>query len=351
MSPPITICLPNYNGERFLGAAIQSVLVQTFTDFKVIFVDNCSTDRSVEIVSRFKDPRMEIHVNPQHLHVTKNFNRCLQLGLSLGHSPYLCIIHSDDVYDPRYLEVMKDHLDYFPETSMAHCDFQTIDAEGKPFKDFKFELKRKIINPKGFPYVSLPPEKEIEKLLRADYIICPSTLYRSSLFKDIGWFNESYTQVLDWNFYLRSLLKRHKILYVGQKLYSFRLHGSSYTDSNVKDLSKYDEYLRLLLEISAKVPEVYPEVRFSQKQLYRVIRNILLWDIKNDLLRKNFDLARKKLCFLEERIEGVSKIPILFSLGLLLQFGRTGGRLLDVLAKLYFYCRSMVAKFSAGISF
>lgn len=339
--PLITICIPNYNGERFVEATIKSILSQTFSDFKVLFVDNCSTDDSVAIVNKLRDSRIEIHRNQEHLHVTKNFNRSLQLATRLEGSPYISMIHSDDVYDPRYLEVMKNYLDRFPDAAMAHCDFQTINEQGKPFKDFKFELKRKIVNPKGLSYVLLPPEQEIKKLLRADYIICPSVFYRSSLFKDIGYFNESYTQVIDWDFYLRVLLKRHKILYVGEKLYSYRLHGS-YTSSNRKDLTKYNDYLNLFEAVVAQVSEVYPKINFSQKQAHQVIRNILLWDIKNDLLEKNFILARQKLDFLAKRMNGVSTIMLLFIMRLLLHLKSIGGYLLDKLARFYLYFKTTV---------
>lgn len=338
---PITICIPNYNGGRFMAPTIQSILSQTFTDFKVIFVDNCSTDDSLAIIKQFKDPRIQVHVNPQHLPVTKNFNRCFQLGMELSDSPYICMMHTDDVYAPRYLEVMKDHLDRFPEASMAHCDFLTIDDNGTPFRDFKFELKSGIINPDGHPYVLLSPQKEIEKLLRANYIICPSTLYRSSLFKDVGFFDETYFQVEDWDLYLRALLKGHKLLYVGQKLYSYRIHGATYSSSNMKNLTKYKEYLNLLQSVAPRISEVYPGVRFGQKQINRITRNILLWDVKNDLLNNDFASARTKIDFMSEKINGAANIPILFLMKCLIRLGSKGGYLLDRFAKSYLQCRKI----------
>ena len=60
IEPRITVFMPVFNREQYVAAAIESVLAQTFRDFELLILDDASTDRTPEILSRFGDPRVEI---------------------------------------------------------------------------------------------------------------------------------------------------------------------------------------------------------------------------------------------------------------------------------------------------
>ena len=66
-APQITVAMPVYNGEGFVHLAIQSVLDQTYTDFELLIVDNCSTDGTLDVVKTFSDPRIRLHINSTNL--------------------------------------------------------------------------------------------------------------------------------------------------------------------------------------------------------------------------------------------------------------------------------------------
>jgi len=65
--PQITVALPVYNGEQYIAIAIKSVLAQTFSDFELLILDNCSTDNTLDIIRTFSDPIIRLIFN------TKNF--------------------------------------------------------------------------------------------------------------------------------------------------------------------------------------------------------------------------------------------------------------------------------------
>ncbi|MCS6926809.1 MAG: glycosyltransferase, partial [Candidatus Binatia bacterium] len=67
MPPRVSVCLPTYNGERFVAEAIASILAQNFTDFELLVVDDGSTDATREIVRAFPDPRLRLYQNEQRL--------------------------------------------------------------------------------------------------------------------------------------------------------------------------------------------------------------------------------------------------------------------------------------------
>src|SRR5258708_29446213 len=98
--PSVSVCIPCYNGELFIGRTIESVLQQTFTDFELVLVDDNSTDATVAVIEKFADPRIRLVRNPVNLGMGANSNRALSLGLGR----YVKLLCEDDVLHPRCLE-------------------------------------------------------------------------------------------------------------------------------------------------------------------------------------------------------------------------------------------------------
>jgi len=99
--PAISVCIPVYNGERHLAAAIRSVLNQTFRDLELLIIDDCSTDASLQIAESFRDPRLIIIRNDHNLGLVGNFNKCV----ALARGQYSCILPQDDIILPERLQV------------------------------------------------------------------------------------------------------------------------------------------------------------------------------------------------------------------------------------------------------
>lgn len=108
-NPRVTIGLPVHNGERFLEAALDSIMAQDFTDFELIVSDNASTDGTAEILRAraAKDPRMMVYWNETNLGGAANFNRVL--GLARGE--YFRWAGHDDLMDPGMLGACVEALD------------------------------------------------------------------------------------------------------------------------------------------------------------------------------------------------------------------------------------------------
>jgi len=96
----ISICVPVYNGERFLEKCIQSILDQTFTDFELLIADDCSTDNSLQLLQSFiSDNRVVLLSNPVNIGWVKNCNRLI----SMSRFQYFCIIPCDDYVPTHYI--------------------------------------------------------------------------------------------------------------------------------------------------------------------------------------------------------------------------------------------------------
>jgi glycosyltransferase involved in cell wall biosynthesis/LmbE family N-acetylglucosaminyl deacetylase len=95
-SPKVSVVMPVFNAERYLGEAIQSILDQTYQNFEIIVVDDCSTDRSPEMVARFSDPRIRLFVNEKNRGIAYTRNR----GLRLATGELIATMDADDISLP-----------------------------------------------------------------------------------------------------------------------------------------------------------------------------------------------------------------------------------------------------------
>src|SRR5262245_47700567 len=101
--PKLSICLPVYNGRRFLAAAVESILSQSFSDFELIIVDNASSDTTEEIARRFaaQDVRVRYFRNEKNLGAAPNFNRAFELA----RAPLVRWASHDDLWTPDAMKL------------------------------------------------------------------------------------------------------------------------------------------------------------------------------------------------------------------------------------------------------
>jgi glycosyltransferase involved in cell wall biosynthesis len=117
--PTVSVIIPNFNHARFLEQRIDSVLNQTFQDFELILLDDCSTDESRSIISKYtNDPRVRIEFNEINSGSTfKQWNK----GVRLASAKYVWIAESDDWADERLLERLVAVLESDPAVTFAYC--------------------------------------------------------------------------------------------------------------------------------------------------------------------------------------------------------------------------------------
>jgi glycosyltransferase involved in cell wall biosynthesis len=115
--PLISVIIPAYNHQRFIGAAVDSVLQQTVSDFELIVIDDGSTDNTGQIVRGYSDPRLT-YLHQENKDAFNTINR----GLSLAKGRYITILNSDDVYVlNRFERLIKEC-----EERKAECIFSDV---------------------------------------------------------------------------------------------------------------------------------------------------------------------------------------------------------------------------------
>jgi len=133
--PRVSVGIPVYNGEAYLGEAIRSVQAQTLRDLEILISDNGSTDASPEIAARFasEDPRIRFVGQSENRGAAWNYNEVLRMA----QAPLFKWMPADDRMAPRHLERCAAALDATPSAVLAYPQTELIDREGRIFGSYE----------------------------------------------------------------------------------------------------------------------------------------------------------------------------------------------------------------------
>ena len=212
MEPLVSVILPNYNCADYIGSAVQSVLDQTYKNFELIIVNDASTDKSLEIISSFKDERIHL-INKE-----KNGHICLALneGLEYAKGSYIARIDSDDKWKPEKLEKQIGFLEADKAYGACFTWADIIDGNDNIINkdsDGFYEL---------FKQENRSREEWIRRLFFEGNCLChPSVVFRSELLKKTGAYRNAMLQLQDYEMWLR-LLKYTPIYILEEELTEYR---------------------------------------------------------------------------------------------------------------------------------
>jgi glycosyltransferase involved in cell wall biosynthesis len=323
----VSVLIPVYNGERFIAQAIESLLDQSHSNFRLTCIDDCSTDRSVEIMRRFDDGRLSIRTNPSRIGLARNWNRALDMATE---TPYLVIAHQDDIYEREYLEQMIDLMESHPRAFMGHCRTLSIDESGS-----SVTLPAAIYKETFWPRTHVserPIDEEIRWLQKGNYIVCPTVMFRRSALSSIGRFNEQLEFVTDWEYWLRGLFAGFTIAGLRSPLVRFRRHPWTATRALEKTFRRYEEELILLDWLDCTAAALGTQLK---KRSNQAVNNNLLTEFAGRLASGDRQEAVELLLFAKSRVKGFRHTLHFVLMNLSLPFGRSGGAILRSLEKNY----------------
>lgn len=233
----VDVFVPVRNGVEYLLEAIKSVLNQTMSNFRLVVVDNNSTDGTPEVIRSFTDSRIQTITHSNTLSLFENFNSCL----SLVRAPFFCILHADDRFLPDYLEKMYSAMCAAPSADLAYCKVNTINESGRNFSDFKYIVKNRLfLNHSGLVMGGTTYAFALNYL---NYIIAPSVFFRRSILRKVGFFRTNFSFFGDLEYWQRGLKCGAVYLCVPQVLFEYRLHGKQETAKVTVNFEKYRETL------------------------------------------------------------------------------------------------------------
>ena len=220
MTPAASVCIPVYNGERFLASAVASVLAQTFEDYELIVVDNASSDATVAVVRSFDDPRLRLVEADEHVPAADNWNR----ASALCRGRYVKLLCADDALAPTCLERQVEALERHPAASMAASLRDIVDDGGRPLL-----RARGLAGMDGF--VAGP--EAMARSVRSGtngFGEPASVLMRGEALRAAGPWTAALPYMIDLDLYFR-LLARGGLVAIQESLAIFRVHTSSWSTS------------------------------------------------------------------------------------------------------------------------
>ena len=221
----ISVSIPVYNGEQFIERTIQSVINQTFSDYELLIVDNCSTDSTVEKVKGFHDTRIKLVQNDKNYGMFGNWNICIHSA----QGEYIHLLCADDALQSKCLEKQVKILDMHTDVAFVFNASNVVNEQDKNIMKRRPFRKNMIFDGKYLARRSFRTKNLFGE---------PSNvLFRKSVMEKVGDFSSDVCYSADWDFWMR-LAMEGRVAYIDECLTNFRVSTTSGTSQLLKQREK-----------------------------------------------------------------------------------------------------------------
>ncbi len=132
-TPAITVFMAVYNGEKYIKEAIESVLTQSYADFELLIINDGSTDKTLDVIANFTDPRIRVLHNDGNKGLTYTRNH----GAKEARGKYFAILDSDDIAMLNRLKIQVDYMESHPEVAICGGQAALINGNSKEIRPYK----------------------------------------------------------------------------------------------------------------------------------------------------------------------------------------------------------------------
>ena len=277
MKPKISICIPNYNNEKYLDDCIKSALNQEFEDIEIIVVDDKSTDNSLDVIQKYSD-FIKIYHNEENLGQPKNTNKII----SLAKGEFIVILHSDDQLLPNFCSTLLPIIENYSNVAMAVGErIETNEIN---------EIER--ITPFYSVDCIIEGEKQAKVFMMMSFLPC-QVLFRKDAFIKSGGVNERHIVNLDGLLWFQISLQGD-VAYTRKEVSIYRIHQENTTSMYNKSLNHMLEYYITLSEMF-KLAKGKPYLENNFGNAEKRVAVLTLRYLKEVLKNKNYKLAKQYL--------------------------------------------------------
>ncbi|WP_222119172.1 glycosyltransferase [Microbacterium sp. 1.5R] len=247
----IDIVLPYYSPWEQASAAITSVLAQTYSQWRLVVVDDAYPGEGVAgRIAALGDPRIEYIRHAQNIGLARNFSYCL----SVVEADHLVMLGDDDVMHPTYLASVAERIVAHPDADIIQPGVRVIDGEGRPVRPLGDRIKA-VLRPRGGTGgVLIRGEQMAESLMRADWAYFPSLVWRTATARRHG-FREEYAIALDYGLLLDIALEDGSMLVYDDVVFDYRRHRSSVSSATAASGVRFAQERDFALAFSARMAE------------------------------------------------------------------------------------------------
>ena len=267
-SPKISVLMPAYNAEKYIGEAIESILNQTYKEFELILIDDCSKDTTWKIIQKYakKDKRIIPVRNTTNLKLSKTLNK----GLTIAKGEYIARMDADDLSYPDRLGRQLSFMEKNPDVGIVGGVMEIIDEKGNYIGIRKYPLDDESIRKKIFFYSPFSH---------------PLIMIRKSVLKKSKDYNTDFNPAEDYELYFR-IGKFSKFANLPDLLLKYRIVSKSMTTGNTKNMEL----------MTIKIRNIYKnenEYKIGMgEEVYNLLHYLSLYIIPSGFKIKLFNLLR-----------------------------------------------------------
>lgn len=212
--PKVSVILASYNHEEFVGKAIESVISQSFKDWELIIIDDCSKDGSVDVIKQYKDSRIQFFEAKVNKGPILTFNELMEKA----QGDYIAILGSDDIWYQNKLQVQIEYMEKNNEIAVCFSHVEFIDENGIVYShDKDCDMQINVFNQRNrnqgecFYYF----------FLNGNFFCHPSSVIRRSVVDEIGGFDLRFRQLHDYYYWIK-ILQKYPVYVVQEPLVLYR---------------------------------------------------------------------------------------------------------------------------------
>jgi glycosyltransferase involved in cell wall biosynthesis len=272
----VSVILPNYNHAKFLRQRIDSILNQTFQDFELIILDDCSKDNSKEVIELFREhPKVSSII--YNVENSGNTFKQWKKGLKEAQGKYVWFAESDDYADPQFLKKMVPLLENNQHVGLAFCNSHIIDGAGNVTSNTNSitgvsKIEQKADKPATF--------NGVDFCLKYLFYTCripnasAALFRREPVIKNLHWLDTTLRNSGDWKLWINICLN-NDIAWLNQNLNYFRIHGSNVTNS---------------IELLNKEAHLILKDLIKRNYNSRIYESLVIWSFKSAPWVKGFTI-------------------------------------------------------------
>lgn len=282
--PAVSVVMPAYNVEPYIGEAIQSVVAQTFTDFELLIVDDGSTDETFAVAKRYADLDPRIRIIRQE---NKGLSAARNTALRNAEGSILALLDSDDLWTPAFLGSQMAILDAHPEIDIVTGNAWTLGGRDN-----------------GVPARPSPDHRkapDLEAILSDELAVFIMSVFRRRVYEIIGGFDETLRTNEDFDFWLRAAVAGFRFARNDQPLGYYRRRDDSLSANPIRMLKGA---LRVYYKQRPALLYCSNELLIMDAQIRRFEGELMAAEARDALDKRDFLSARQHLTALGDRRGG-----------------------------------------------
>ena len=242
----VSIIMPIYNASKYLNETIESVIAQTYTNWELILVDDCSTDNSIELIKRFADDRIKLMENQTNSGAAVSRNRAIEKA----NGKYIAFLDSDDLWSK---DKLSKHLDFMNEQNSAFSctNYSVVDCQNE---------KETVFSPKKDTY-------SYKDILKHCYIGCSTVIYDSEKLGKVYMPTQAEKRE-DFACWLQILKTGIDVSCLHENLTTYKIHQNSVSTNKTK-MIKYQWRVYRKIEKICIVKSLYYMMHWAIKGFFK----------------------------------------------------------------------------------